>query len=471
MRGTDRLKTALEAIAATHVATLIVATTWAFGGNADWVRVPLSLWGTLGIVLFLCVALLPRLRAVAHPRTLRWIWPIGILNLMVLASCMTPGFRQVSFGPQPLMVPVRLNWWVPSSAHAETSLRAVWLFDALYFSVLNVALLVRRRHSLRLLLAAAVGNALALSVFGTVQKLTGSTGIFFGAVKTPQPMFFASFVYDNHWGAFAILMLGACIGLSLRYALGAARGGFFRGPALAGIVTAVLLGLSIPLSGSRACTFLLMVLCLMAATRGLPIVARALQSSGTSKAGAYGAVVCAAALCAASVWYVAGQVIEARASKTKEQVSDMWAHGGIGSRSTLYRDTWRMARDRPLFGWGMGSFPSVFRIYNTQESKIDRIPVVYHDAHSDWIQSLAEIGFAGTLLVGASALLPLASVRRSRMTPIPLFLVIACILVAAYAWVEFPFGNAAVVLCWWFCLVSGVHYMRLTDDLGSRPPR
>jgi hypothetical protein len=45
---------------------------------------------------------------------------------------------------------------------------------------------------------------------------------------------------------------------------------------------------------------------------------------------------------------------------------------------------------------------------------------------------------------------------------------LACGLVAAYAWVEFPFGNVGVVLTWWLCLVASVHYVRLSD---ARPPR
>jgi O-antigen ligase len=120
-----------------------------------------------------------------------------------------------------------------------------------------------------------------------------------------------------------------------------------------------------------------------------------------------------------------------------------------------------------LFGWGMGSFPAVFPIFNTQESKIDRIPVVYHDAHSDWIQSVAEIGLVGTALIGAAVLLPALAVRRARVTPIPYFLLTGALLVSAYAWVEFPFGNVAVVLGWWLCFFCAVQYMRLSDPPGG----
>jgi O-antigen ligase len=460
-----------ELAAAAHVCVFVIGVSWAFGGNADWVRTPISLWGSIGILLTLAMASMPGARAGVIAGTFRWAVPIVALCAVVGASCRTPGFRYLMYGKEAFMMPIRVPWWVPSSARPETTLRALWLFAGIYFSCLNVALAVHSKRVIRIILAVVVGNAVALSVFGTVQKLARSNGIYFGAVKTPQPSFFASFVYDNHWGAFAVLMLSACTGLVLRYAHGARGEGFFRGPAFAGAVAAAAIAVSVPLSGSRACTILLAALALVAAIQGTPRISRALRHSGVTPAGTFAAMAVAAILAVGSVWFVAGDVIQARAAKTKEQIATMWAQGGIGSRAVLYHDTWTMARARPLFGWGMGSFPTVFSIYNTQESKIDRIPVVYHDAHSDWIQSVAEIGFLGTALIGAAALLPMLSMRRARVTPIPYFLTTGMLLVSAYAWVEFPFGNVAVVLGWWLCFFCAVQYARLSDppDGAARP--
>jgi len=457
----------MELAVAAHVAIFVVGVSWAFGGNADWVRTPISIWGSLGMVLTatLLAARGARRRIIAG--ALPWAWPVVILAAVVAVSCLTPGFRYLTFGRDTLMMPERVDWWVPTCTRPETAIRALWLFAGIYFSCFNIALAVGHRHVIRFLLAVAVANALALSVFGTVQKLVGSTGIYFGAVKSPQTYFFASFVYDNHWGAFTVLMLGACFGLILRYVHGTRGYGFFHGPALAGLVAACVIAISIPLSGSRACTLLLAILAAVAVVQGSPSVSRALRHSGATRSGTFAAMAFAAALTIGAIWFVAGDVIQARASKTKEQVATMWAQGGIGSRSILYHDTWRMARTRILFGWGMGSFPAVFPLFNTEESKIDRIPVVFHDAHSDWIQSVAEIGLVGTALIGAAVLLPALSIRRSRVTPIPYFLITGMLLVSAYAWVEFPFGNVAVVLAWWFCFFSAIQYVRLTSTHGD----
>jgi hypothetical protein len=453
----------LELAVAAQVTILMVGVSWAFGGNADWVRTPICLWGSVGIALTLLLVAGPG-RGALRPGTTPWAWPIVVLNAIVAISCLTPGYRYLSMGGGTFVMPLRVDWWIPSAARSGVALNALWLFDGLYFSCLNLALAVVQRKVIRIVLGAAVANALALSVFGTVQKLSGATGIYFGSVGTPHLQFFASFVYDNHWGAFIILMMGACVGLVLRYAHGTRGEGFFRGPASAGLVTAALMALTVPLSGSRACTFLLGIMTLVAVVRGVPRISRALRLSGVTRTGALAGMALAALAIGASVWFVAGDVIQARASKTKEQVSEMWAQGGLGSRSVLYHDTLRMAHDRILFGWGMGSFPSVFQLYNTAESKIDRLPVIYHDAHCDWLQSVAELGLAGTALLGAAVALPLFSVRRSRLNSLPYFLLCGCILTAAYAWIEFPFGNVAVVLAWWLCFFSAVHYMRLTSE-------
>jgi hypothetical protein len=364
-------------------------------------------------------------------------------------------------------MPVRVDWWIPSTARTGLALRSLWLFDGIYLSCLNLALAVSHRRIIRFLLAAAVANALALALFGIVQKLADSKGIYFGAVKSPQEFFFASFVYDNHWSSFCILMLGACIGLIIRYSHGIRGSGFFRGPALSGLAAALLIGSSIPLSGSRVCTILLGMLIALGIARGMPRIHGALRFSGASPLGALAAITFAVILTIGGVWMIAGTSIQERTAKTKEQVAAIWAQGGMGSRSIVYHDTMRMARDRILFGWGMGSFPTVFPLYNSQESKVDVLPIIYHDAHSDWIQSVAEIGLAGTSLIAAAALIPILTIRHSKIRPIPFFLFAGIALIVAYALIEFPFGNVAVVLSWWFCFFNAIQYVRLSDSPDS----
>ncbi len=452
----------LELAAALHVSLFLVGVTWAFGGNADWVRTPISVWGSLGILITLVSTLPGNRRRSGFQGTLLWCLPVVGLNVLVALACLTPGLRELSYQGGSYITGAHVPWWRPSTADVGLSLRSLWLFDGVYFSTLNIALLVGRRRTVRKILGVAVVNALALSVFGTVQKLVDSTGIYFGSVKSPQSYFFASFVYDNHWGAFMLLMIGSCIGLVQRYSRGNRGGGFLKGPAFAGIVAVAIMAITVPYSGSRACSALLAVLLLVTAARVLPSWIRRARHEGPESVGTIGIVVAVVVLGAAGLWYVAGDVIEARVVKTRDQVSQMHLHGSPSSRPILYGDTVSMAKARPAFGWGMGTFPRVFSLFNTQVSPIDHIPVVYHDAHSDWLQSASEIGLVGTLMIGLGVLLPLRSALKARSGSIPVSLFTACSLVAAYAWVEFPFGNVAVVLAWWMCFFCAVQYLRIS---------
>jgi len=105
----------------------------------------------------------------------------------------------------------------------------------------------------------------------------------------------------------------------------------------------------------------------------------------------------------------------------------------------------------------------VFWFYNTQEpNPQDHLPVFYHDAHSDWLQSLAEHGLVGSALLALCALVPLSAVPRTDLrSPIVRYLFAGCGLLLLYAWIEFPFGNVAVVLSWWFCFFIAVRYAQL----------
>ena len=73
--------------------------------------------------------------------------------------------------------------------------------------------------------------------------------------------------------------------------------------------------------------------------------------------------------------------------------------------STMFRvytwaGTWRMALDRPLFGWGVGSFPSAYPQF--AETGYTR------SAHQSWLQIAAECGFPAMLFLLAACVVAFA---------------------------------------------------------------
>jgi O-antigen ligase len=122
-----------------------------------------------------------------------------------------------------------------------------------------------------------------------------------------------------------------------------------------------------------------------------------------------------------------------------------------------------MAADRPWFGWGLDTYGVVFRIYNTFPTPVrGGFKPYYREAHNDWLQSLAETGFVGTMLLALLALVPLARTPwRDSRSPLPRYLLAGCGLVLLYATFEFPFANPSVMIGFWSSLFVARRYLVL----------
>jgi O-antigen ligase len=465
-----RLPALLETSAAIHAGVLLVGACWAFGGNIVWAKTVLSWFGSLGVLITLATVITRFRHERRSLRALHFLWPLLSYNALVLLSTLQPAFRSGIIYDAAVLVPIStLTAW-PCSAQPDVTLRELWLFNALFFPAFNLFLCVRERRTLRRLLLVLVINALALAVFGTLQKLSSSPGLFFGAAASPNKTFFASFIYHNHWGAFIVLMTALTLGLLFQQRDRNASHTPRHSPILVGIVGVVVLAASAPLSTSRSATLLVSALLGAALLDGIRRVWRARSARPASRAATVAILVATGLMAVGTIYSLARPIITARVEDTRQQIAELREVGGLGSRAQLYHDTWRMAQARPAFGWGLGSFPVVFQLYNTQESS-DRLPVLYVDAHSDWLESLAETGFTGTALLGLLVFFPVYSVLRhgSRTPPLAAYLLGGCALVLLYAWIEFPFGCPAVIAAFWICLFSAARLARTTAR--ERPAR
>ncbi len=455
-------KPSLELLAAIHAALVVIVASWSLGGNIAWARPALTVLGSLALPITVA-AIVSRLgsnNSGPSLRALHFLWPLLGYNALVLTSTLQPAFTAgIIYGAEVLVPISPLTAW-PCSAQPAETLRQLALLNALILPAFNLLLCVRTRRTLRTLLLTLALNALVLAIFGTLQKLTHAPGLFFGAVPSPNKTFFASFIYHNHWGAFVLLMLAAALGLVFHHALRTGSRDFFHSPAFLGLVAALLLAATAPLSTSRSSTALAALLLGLALLDALRRLVRHRSSEKRSRLAPALALVLTTLIAAYAIFDLARPIIAARATDTREQLAVMRAQGGIGSRATLYTDTWRMAADRPAFGWGLGSYPAVFQRYNTQQST-DGLPIFYVDAHSDWLQSLAETGFTGTALLGLLVLIPVVATLRHRPGPLPAYLLAGCGLVLLYAWIEFPFGCPAVIAAFWVVLFSATRLAQL----------
>jgi O-antigen ligase len=440
-----------------------VLASWALGGNTEWARCALSAWGSLAGVL-----LLAGWRASSPDSDFRrgaWtLWPLLIFDALVALSLANPNFHALHHGADLMFVPdpaLPRFGFLPSTARPDLSLTALWFFNAAYLSSFNLFLQVQRRETLRRLLVLAVSNALVLAIVGTFQQLSGANAPYFGAFKTVQPHFFATFIYHNHWAAYATLMLTSAVGLCF-YFLDQGRRRFFNSPGFMALVGVALLALTMPLSTSRSGTFLAVVVVATALTQVIVRILRHARARQTSPARPLVAAMIGVLIVGIFIYDLAKPVIRVRVAATQNQISEMRTRGEYFPRQVLYRDTWALARDRFWFGWGMGSYPTVFYLRNSQRVADDGLPRLFHDAHSDWLQSLSEVGVIGTALLGLCAIVPWWRLRgRLNWRPLPVYLLFGCGMILAYAWLEFPFGNRCVVITFWFVLFTALRHAHL----------
>jgi len=454
-----------EGLAAGHLAVMIIGTSWGFGGQAPWVREALLAWVGLGAVLFVLGWIR---RGRDHPgecwTPLRDLWPLLLFDLLAGISCLNPSFQSLTSQGETYFVASEPRWWwLPSSARPDLTGVAAALLTGIVLSAYHASLAVNRRRHLRGLLGLIVANGAALAIFGTFQKLAGAEGLWFGLVPSPQPYFFSTFVYHNHWGAFTLLNLAAGLALLFHFLR---RGGTRdprHSPAFAFAVAALLLAVTLPLSASRSSSALGGLFLFAALAHLLVRLIRQRRQFGEPVGAAVAGLVVSALVAAAAVGYLARGVIRQRADLTVEQVTRLRTEDRLDARLELYRDTLRMARDKPWFGWGLDTYGDVFRIYNTFPTPVrGGFKPYYREAHNDWLQSLAESGVVGTLLLALTGLVPLGRAPwRGSRSPVPRYLLAGCGIVLLYALFEFPFANPSVAIGFWATLLLARRYAQL----------
>lgn len=456
----------LDNIVIGHLLILVVGLSWAFGGQIGWARQALLVWGTIGIGIFIFAFLKTWRSGRTEARRNVWLhlWPLALFNLAVGLSCLNPSFQSfLSHGELYFKLSTPPHAWLPSSARPDLSLRELWQFNAIVLSCYNLVLVIRSRGQLRNFLLVIAANSVLLAIFGTFQKFSGATSPWFGLVPTSQTYFFSTFVYHNHWGAFTVLIAGACLGLLFHFWQRGSYRDLWHSPVPVGAVATLLLAATLPLSGSRSSSLLLGLFLFGAIGHvcfSLFQQSRARHESATRP---ILALIVTALIGLAAIIYLSQEMIARRAHLTTEQLSHIRGEDSLNSRLTLYRDTWRTATVKPWFGWGLETYGDVFRIYNSQRAvEILFGQPYYREAHSDWLQSFAESGVVGTGLLVLLGLMPLWPVRASILkSALPRYLLAGCTLVLLYAWVEFPFANPAVMLAFWCCLYSAARYAAL----------
>ena len=184
------------------------------------------------------------------------------------------------------------------------------------------------------------------------------------------------------------------------------------------------------------------------------------------------------------LWFGSGLHKETKSEaivNTVRQWEDMKS-GSMPMRYYLWKDTWAMFADKPLFGHGLGSFRVLHPIYQSSEYKIQREagtanahrklkPLTEH-SHNDWFQYLAETGIVGVLLLIFVPILGLCKVRNclSSVSAWPLF---GCLIFSLYSFFDFPSRTPVCIVVFGAILGLAIKYaeLDLKRNIYRKSPR
>lgn len=444
--------------------TAVTAASWMLGGNIYWAPP----W----IIFLTFLALLPLGWRIfeAPGETLRRLAPAipwFLLSAVLLGSLLNPSFIMEVQDGEIIYRETAYIAWLPTVVTAEVARENVLLLIGFLLQATAVYVVLHRRRAIRLLLVLLLVNATALATTGAYFDLRGATEILGHFTPPVRQYFFSSFIYHNHWSAFAVLALGTGMGLffsALRQRDRLDRRG---SPALFYALCVALLAISLPMSTSRSGVILLFLLLLgfgfqlgrylrqQKRKNSLPW-RRVLPLYAGGFALFLGIFVALNHYYLERGWY-----------KTETQIRQAEEAGAWQDfRLMAGADTFRMGLDRPAWGWGRGSFPYVFPLYQRAEISTtgDGQALFFEHAHNDWAEWFAELGLIGMILLLIPVLLRMrAFLRGSRQSILASWILSGMGLILIYALVEFPFGNPAVTLFFFVLGAAAFRYSELRE--------
>lgn len=421
---------------------LVIFSSWAFGGVLDW---------AMNWIFALTLAGLPfvylRYRE-TRTFSVRPLFPALLWIVFVAVAVNNPSHAR---GENDSWT-ARAQWttWLPTTVDPSHTLTDGRLWLAVLLQGAALWELLRTPRAARLLWGAVALNGFALAAVGAFFNFSGARRLL-GVVDGPEPgYFFATFFYKNHWAAYGALSTIAAFALALESLpatlIGdpAARGRtLFFG--CAGLLTAV----TLPLPGSRAGALLAVLI--IAGFLGTIVVTAWRARRGGRRIRHWGLL--AAVLLGGGIVAFGASAYAPRAMtdllRTRQQLTHTLDGDSLDIRIPVSRDTWRMAQRRPWFGWGPGCFEVVFPAFQgSYLRRPDGRPEArFEYAHNDWLQLLAETGMVGAgLFLVPIILCSVTGWRRGGLAG--RWALLGCGLLAAYAWIDFPFHNPSVALLW-----------------------
>jgi len=454
---------------------------WAFGTMHVW-----SQWVSLGLgALSLGVALWPRFYSTdlcegpefhlrSWPRLIRF--PLFWLGLALFGylglQAWNPAWVWNRNASTWWLVRVNDIPWLPTSIETPFERFNLWrqfmIYGVGWLTACALWIGLTRRKSLHILLGALVANACILGLVGFVHKASGEARVLW-LREFPGASSFASFVYQNHAGAYFSLLSFAALGLAVWH--------FFEGrkrmarstPAALWLIAALLLVFAVVFSLSRGAIISLTMFGLAAL---IAVLILRFTSSTQSTIPAIVPVLVALGVLGTVGW-MARQIDFSAVYFKFEQLSKLQANDpSVLSRRLARESATQMLGDHWVRGVGAGGFRFLFPEYIKHKPLIyEKGQLFWEHAHNDWLEIPIELGLTGVLLLAAGAGWLAWNWFRGGGWRHPLVLMVALGAgqTLTHAVMDFPFQCPAILVTWGALLIISLRWLELDGGNPSRP--
>lgn len=339
------------------------------------------------------------------------------------------------------------RWGVPSSGFPPLTSATGRIYLALAIIALTTHVVGLPVKWFRLLLCLLAINGVVMGLVGIPFKYSGEPMVL-GYWRTGEWYFYSAFAYHNHWGAYALLCLGSIAALAFSMP---------ERPALricALPLSAILVGTTL-IATARLGALVQMAVLAVAFAYFLRNRTNFLMTKKYK----------ALTLFVAGLLLVGGWATWLQLSDKKAGGHRAWSalitQNPFTSRFHLVEDTLPMIADKPIFGWGLGTFRAGFRLYQRSETRIvhnEGRVTLYNHAHNDWIQTIAEVGILGAFLMWFPFGVWIARARRSlRECELKKWVFIGCLAFLIMAFAESLMLNRALAGSFFFLFGLSLH--------------
>lgn len=429
------------------------------GGAAGWAA------GTMVVMSLVGFALLLANRDVFAGsmksltlRTCGWLLPVWVAVAALAIGLNYPVFHSISANGRKfweLLPPP--SKWVPVLGPIKPAGMDTILSVGLFMAVLSAMLLCKSRLVFARTWAWFVFGAAAFAVLGLAEFATHTDHVAW-LIPIQNANFFSTFPHPAQWCAFALLWMGAGLGV-LAWLVRQRGWRWLSGEGWALLAATFVLGVSIAVVGEPLYRMFAMVLsavgCLVMAWQTQVERLKAKHRTGVGVLGwtAVGVLLLGSAM--------------AMAMRHPQEAWINYAGGGIALHERVIEDTQNLWRQRPWFGWGAGSFRVVYSFFQGT----DQSPLYFAYARSDFWQSLAEHGLIGTVAWCIPALwIFVRLIWRRRLATFLIAPLTAIFCLSLLMLVDFPLASPAVFLSFWLILMCLGRWSEIDQENTTSKP-